>query len=264
VSLRRQDSSKRYEAYLERLLIRIAHKETVMAVQPQLSDALSTDHLHADLKGRSVRGGLLTLISQGSQFVLQTVSTVALARLLVPADFGLVAMVTAVTGLASAFADFGLSEATIQRKKITHEQVSTLFWPPADTYHRRHGPHIGEILSRAAASCHSFAFVAQLLYWWAKSAAECTAETADEIFGFGISRHSGERRRYSSRHHYGLAGSRLLGVGRSPSNGEFGANDSLLAAGTLETRSAATGQRSWFYACLWGECFSLLFDFQSE
>ena len=86
MSLRRQDSSKRYEAYLERLLIRIAHKETVMAVQPQLSDALSTDHLHADLKGRSVRGGLLTLISQGSQFVLQTVSTVALARLLVPAD----------------------------------------------------------------------------------------------------------------------------------------------------------------------------------
>ena len=99
-----------------------------MAVQPQISDALSTDHLHADLKGRSVRGGLLTLISQGSQFVLQTVSTVALARLLVPADFGLVAMVTAVTGLASAFADFGLSEATIQRKEITHEQVSTLFW----------------------------------------------------------------------------------------------------------------------------------------
>src|SRR3974390_510292 len=99
-----------------------------MAFQPQISDALSTDHLHADLKGRSVRGGLLTLISQGSQFVLQTVSTVALARLLVPADFGLVAMVTAVTGLASAFADFGLSEATIQRKEITHEQVSMLFW----------------------------------------------------------------------------------------------------------------------------------------
>jgi O-antigen/teichoic acid export membrane protein len=100
----------------------------MMAFQPQLSDALSTDHLHADLKGRSVRGGLVTLISQATQFVMQTVSTVTLARLLVPADFGIVAMVTAVTGLASAFADFGLSEATIQRKEITHEQVSTLFW----------------------------------------------------------------------------------------------------------------------------------------
>jgi len=94
----------------------------------EFSDVLRTDHLHSDLKGRSVRGGLLTLVSQGAQFVMQTLSTVVLARLLVPADFGVVAMVTAVTGLASAFADFGLSEATIQRKEITHEQVSMLFW----------------------------------------------------------------------------------------------------------------------------------------
>jgi len=99
-----------------------------MSVQQQSLDALSTDHLQADLKGRSVRGGALTLTSQGTQFALQTISTVVLARLLTPADFGLVAMVTAVTGLASAFADFGLSEATIQRKEITQEQVSTLFW----------------------------------------------------------------------------------------------------------------------------------------
>ena len=91
-------------------------------------DVLSTEHLHADLKGRSVRGGFLTLTSQGTQFAMQTVSTVVLARLLTPADFGLVAMVTAVTGLASAFADFGLSEATIQQKEINHDQVSALFW----------------------------------------------------------------------------------------------------------------------------------------
>src|SRR5271157_906110 len=99
-----------------------------IAAPQQLSDAFSTEHLHADLKGRSVRGGLLTLTSQGTQFAMQTVSTVVLARLLTPADFGLVAMVTAVTGLANAFADFGLSEATIQRKEIEHDQVSALFW----------------------------------------------------------------------------------------------------------------------------------------
>jgi len=98
-----------------------------MAAQPQL-DALSTEHLHADLKGRSVRGGLLTLTSQGTQFVIQSVATVVLARLLTPADFGLVAMVTAITQLGQAFADLGLSEATIQRPKISHKQVSTLFW----------------------------------------------------------------------------------------------------------------------------------------
>jgi O-antigen/teichoic acid export membrane protein len=99
-----------------------------VATQQQLIDALSTEHLQPDLRGRSVRGGLLTLTSQGSQFLIQSMSTVVLARLLTPAEFGLVAMVSAITGLGQAFADLGLSEATIQRKDITHEQVSALFW----------------------------------------------------------------------------------------------------------------------------------------
>src|SRR5579872_1917109 len=99
-----------------------------MPAQPQVEEAFSTKHLHADLKGRSVRGGLLTLTSQGAQFLIQSISTVVLARLLPPHDFGLVAMVTAITGLGQAFADLGLSEATIQREDISHEQVTALFW----------------------------------------------------------------------------------------------------------------------------------------
>jgi len=99
-----------------------------MALQQQTLDAFSTEHLHADLKGRSVRGGVLTLTSQGAQFVMQSIATVVMARLLAPADFGLVAMVTAITGLGQAFADLGLSEATIQQPEISHSQVSTLFW----------------------------------------------------------------------------------------------------------------------------------------
>jgi O-antigen/teichoic acid export membrane protein len=94
----------------------------------QAVDALSTEHLQADLKGRSVRGGVVTVSSQGSQFVISSVMTVVLARLLTPADFGIVAMVTAITAIAQSFADVGLSEATIQREDISHDQVSTLFW----------------------------------------------------------------------------------------------------------------------------------------
>jgi len=82
-----------------------------MPAQQQSLELANTDHLHADLKGRSVRGGLVTITSQGSQFVMQSVATVVLARLLVPAEFGMVAMVTAHHGLASAFADLGLSES---------------------------------------------------------------------------------------------------------------------------------------------------------
>jgi PST family polysaccharide transporter len=99
-----------------------------MAVQQEPLDALSTEHLGQDLRGRSVRGGLLNLVSQGSQFLIQTCATVVLARLLTPSDFGLVAMVATITGLAQAFADLGLSEATIQRKEINQHQVSALFW----------------------------------------------------------------------------------------------------------------------------------------
>jgi O-antigen/teichoic acid export membrane protein len=99
-----------------------------MAVQQQTLDAFSTEHLHADLRDRSVRGGLLSVTSQGAQFVMQSIATVVLARLLTPTDFGLVAMVTAITGLAQAFADLGLSEATIQHPEISHKQVSNLFW----------------------------------------------------------------------------------------------------------------------------------------
>src|SRR5271165_1064399 len=53
---------------------------------------------------------------------------VVLARLLTPADFGIVGMVTACTGFLEMFRDMGLSVATIQRASITHAQTSMLFW----------------------------------------------------------------------------------------------------------------------------------------
>lgn len=109
-------------------LCQLTYASNNMATSQQIVDTLSTEHLQTDLKGRSVRGGALTVISQGTQFVTMSLSTVVLARMLTPADYGLVAMVTAVTGLGQAFADLGLSEATIQRKDINHDQISTLFW----------------------------------------------------------------------------------------------------------------------------------------
>ncbi|MBS3917375.1 MAG: lipopolysaccharide biosynthesis protein [Deltaproteobacteria bacterium] len=59
---------------------------------------------------------------------MRTGSTIILARLLIPEQFGLVGMVTALTGFSETFKDLGLSDATVQQKNITHEQVSTLFW----------------------------------------------------------------------------------------------------------------------------------------
>jgi len=87
-----------------------------------------TEHLKTDLKGRTVRGGITTMAAEGLRQILFLVSTVVLARLLTPADNGLVAMVLVVTGFLEWFKDLGLSAATIQRAEISQRQVSTLFW----------------------------------------------------------------------------------------------------------------------------------------
>ena len=87
-----------------------------------------TDHLKADLKGRSVRGGAITMTGQAARFVLSMGSTAVLARLLTPQDYGLLAMVTAITGFVAMFKDMGLSMATVQKAEINNDQISTLFW----------------------------------------------------------------------------------------------------------------------------------------
>ena len=89
---------------------------------------LDTEHLKSDLKARSVRGGTITMTFQAISFFIQMGSTAIMARLLTPQDFGLLAMVTAITGFVALFKDLGLSTATIQKENITHSQVSNLFW----------------------------------------------------------------------------------------------------------------------------------------
>lgn len=104
-----------------------APNQTGCAVEP-VDAHFRIDHLQADLKGRSVRGGTIVLLSQGVKFALQLGSTVVLARLLTPADHGLFALALAITIFFSLFNDVGLSLATVQQAVITHAQVSTLFW----------------------------------------------------------------------------------------------------------------------------------------
>jgi O-antigen/teichoic acid export membrane protein len=89
---------------------------------------LSTDHLLANLRQRTISSGLVTAVAQAAQFVLNLAYIMVLARLLVPQDFGLVAMVATVMGFLRIFRDAGLSTATVQRQEITHAQVSNLFW----------------------------------------------------------------------------------------------------------------------------------------
>ena len=48
--------------------------------------------------------------------------------MLSPDDYGLVAMVVTVTSFLGVFSDLGLSYVTVQRPKISQDQLSALFW----------------------------------------------------------------------------------------------------------------------------------------
>jgi len=80
------------------------------------------------LGDRAARGTGITLAVQGLRTIVQFGSLIVLARLLVPEDFGLVAMVTSVIGIADLVRDFGLSLATIQSATLSRDERTNLFW----------------------------------------------------------------------------------------------------------------------------------------
>ncbi|RVD45259.1 lipopolysaccharide biosynthesis protein, partial [Mesorhizobium sp. M8A.F.Ca.ET.023.02.2.1] len=74
------------------------------------------------------RGAVVTAMAQSVRVATQIISVIVLSRLLSPQDFGVVAMCAPVLAFIALFQDFGLTQATIQKTGIRHEEVNYLFW----------------------------------------------------------------------------------------------------------------------------------------
>jgi PST family polysaccharide transporter len=74
------------------------------------------------------RGAMFIGIAQAYRVGVSFVAGIVLANLLLPADFGLVAMVSSCVALVALIQDLGLTQATIQRERLSHAQSSALFW----------------------------------------------------------------------------------------------------------------------------------------
>ena len=68
--------------------------------------------------------GLDVFLRQGMGFVI----SIILARLLVPEDFGTLALLALFLGIAKLFVDVGFTSALIQRQDATRVDESTVFW----------------------------------------------------------------------------------------------------------------------------------------
>lgn len=75
-----------------------------------------------------ISAGRWTASSAAFRAALQVLQTVILARLLVPADFGLVAIVSAILGVFLLVSDLGISQALVHYDDIERDALSTLYW----------------------------------------------------------------------------------------------------------------------------------------
>ena len=91
-------------------------------------EVLAAKSERRSLKNEAIQSGVARMVNQGANLLLRVGYIAILARLLSPNDFGLVAMVVALTGIFDVFTTAGLSSATIQKDEISFEEVSALFW----------------------------------------------------------------------------------------------------------------------------------------
>jgi O-antigen/teichoic acid export membrane protein len=80
------------------------------------------------LRLEAIRGAGANIAGAAASFALQMGSVVILARLLTPADFGIVTMVTTFSLLFCNFGLNGFTELILQRDDLDHFLASNLFW----------------------------------------------------------------------------------------------------------------------------------------
>lgn len=68
------------------------------------------------------------MLSQACRITLQMISLFVLSRLLLPSEYGLLAMATVATNFAFLLRDMGTAAAVVQKENLTEETTSTVFW----------------------------------------------------------------------------------------------------------------------------------------
>lgn len=79
-------------------------------------------------RAQAARGAVLVGSAQAYRIALSFASSVVLARLLTPTDFGLIAMVSSCAAFVALVQDLGLNQAIVQRERISQAQMNALFW----------------------------------------------------------------------------------------------------------------------------------------
>jgi O-antigen/teichoic acid export membrane protein len=80
------------------------------------------------LQQRTVSGLWWNTIGLSLNKALQFATTVTMARLLSPREFGLIGMIVVITGFASSIMDAGLRASLVQKQDLSDRHLDTVFW----------------------------------------------------------------------------------------------------------------------------------------
>ncbi|MBN2610911.1 MAG: MOP flippase family protein [Bacteroidales bacterium] len=80
------------------------------------------------LKSRTIHGVFWSSVDTFGRQAIQFVISIIIARILMPADYGLIGMLTIFFGIAQSFVDSGFGVALIQKKNPTQTDYSTVFF----------------------------------------------------------------------------------------------------------------------------------------
>ena len=80
------------------------------------------------IRQKTISGFVWSTLDSGASQVIQFIIGVILARLLTPAEFGLIGMITVFIAISSAFIDGGLSDGLIRKQNVTQADFSTVFY----------------------------------------------------------------------------------------------------------------------------------------
>ena len=80
------------------------------------------------LKSKTIRGAAWTGVERIANQMVGFVVSIVLARLLVPADYGVVGMLSVFLSVSQLFINAGFSSALIQKKDRTDADFSTVYW----------------------------------------------------------------------------------------------------------------------------------------
>ena len=82
----------------------------------------------SELKNKGLKSSAWNFLTLLTNQLRNFIVTLVLARLLTPADFGLVSMAMVLNTILDFFVDFGFSSAIIRKEKVSETETSTIFW----------------------------------------------------------------------------------------------------------------------------------------